>query len=88
MQFNNPILQLARGEGNVMQAIQQIAQFARSGGNVIQAMQEIVGYDNRIAQAYSMLQGKNALQLQQIAENMARQSGTNVGNILRGLRLM
>lgn len=74
MPFNNPILQLA--------------QVARGGGNVMQAMQNMAGQDKRIAQAYGMIQGKSPQQLRQIAENMARERGTNVGDVMRHLGLM
>ena len=74
MPFNNPILQLA--------------QLARGGGNVMQAMQGMAGQDKRIAQAYGMIQGKSPQQLRQIAENMARERGTNVGDVMRQLGLM
>lgn len=74
MPFNNPIIQLA--------------QLARGGGNVMQAMQNMAGQDKRIAQAYGMIQGKSPQQLRQIAENMARERGTNVGDIMRQLGLM
>lgn len=74
MPFNNPILQLA--------------QLARGGGNVMQAMQNMAGQDKRIAQAYGMIQGKSPQQLRQIAENMARERGTNVGDVMRQLGLM
>lgn len=74
MPFNNPILQLA--------------QLARGGGNVMQAMQNMAGQDKRIAQAYGMMQGKSPQQLRQIAENMARERGTNVGDVMRQLGLM
>lgn len=74
MPFNNPILQLA--------------QLARSGGNVMQAIQQMSGQDKRIAQAYGMLQGKSPQQLRVIAENMAKERGTNVGDIMRQLGLM
>lgn len=74
MPFNNPIMQLA--------------QLARGGGNVMQAMQNMAGQDKRIAQAYGMIQGKSPQQLRQIAENMARERGTNVGDIMRQLGLM
>lgn len=74
MPFHNPILQLA--------------QLARGGGNVMQAIQQMAGQDNRIAQAYGMLQGKSPQQLRVIAENMAKERGTNVGDIMRQLGLM
>ena len=74
MPFNNPILQLA--------------QLARGGGNVMQAIQQMGGQDKRIAQAYGMMQGKSPQQLRMIAENMAKERGTNVGDIMRQLGLM
>lgn len=74
MPFNNPILQLAR--------------LARGGGNVMQAIQQMGGQDKRIAQAYGMMQGKSPQQLRMIAENMAKERGTNVGDIMRQLGLM
>ncbi len=72
--FNNPIMQLA--------------QMAKSGGNPMQAIQQMAGKDQRIAQAYGMIQGKNPQQLRQMAENMAKERGTNVGEIMRKLGLM
>lgn len=72
--FNNPIIQLAR--------------MAKGGGNVMQAMQQMAGQDPRIGKAYGMIQGKSPAQLRQIAENMARERGTNVGDIMRQLGLM
>ena len=72
--FNNPILQLA--------------QLARGGGNVMQAIQQMGGQDKRIAQAYGMMQGKSPQQLRMIAENMAKERGTNAGDIMRQLGLM
>ena len=74
MPFNNPILQLA--------------QLARGGGNVMQAIQQMGGQDKRIAQAYGMMQGKSPQQLRMMAENMAKERGTNVGDIMRQLGLM
>lgn len=74
MPFNNPIMQLA--------------QLARGGGNVMQAIQQMGGQDKRIAQAYGMMQGKSPQQLRMIAENMAKERGTNVGDIMRQLGFM
>ena len=74
MPFNNPIIQLA--------------QLARGGGNVMQAIQQMGGQDKRIAQAYGMMQDKSPQQLRTMAENMAKERGTNVGDIMRQLGLM
>lgn len=43
--------------------------------------------DPRAAQALGMLKGKNAQQLRQMAENMARERGTSVEQIAQSLGL-
>lgn len=43
--------------------------------------------DPRLAQARDMLRGKNADQLRTMAQNMARERGTTVEEIARGLGL-
>lgn len=58
---------------------------ARSGGNPMQLMQQMAMQDPRIAQAQQMIQGKSPQQLRQMAENMARERGTTVQDVARGL---
>lgn len=71
--FNNPILQLV--------------QMIRGGGNPMQFMRQIAGNDPRMAQAMKMVQGKNTQQLQQMAQNMARERGTSVEEVMQNLGL-
>lgn len=71
MMMNNPVMILL----NV----------ARSGGNPMQLMQQMAMQDPRIAQAQQMMQGKTPQQLRQMAENMARERGTTVQDVARGL---
>ena len=71
MMMNNPIMALINA--------------ARSGGNPMQLMQQMGMKDPRIAQAQQMIQGKSPQQLRQMAENMARERGTTVQDVARGL---
>ena len=69
--MNNPIMALL----NV----------ARNGGNPMQLMQQLAMQDPRIAQAQQMMQGKSPQQLRQMAENMARERGTDLQSVARSL---
>lgn len=71
--MNNPIMALVNA--------------ARSGGNPMQLMQQMAMQDPRIAQAQQMIQGKSPQQLRTMAENMARERGTTVQDVARGLGL-
>lgn len=71
MMMNNPIVALVNA--------------ARSGGNPMQLMQQMAMQDPRIAQAQQMIQGKSPQQLRTMAENMARERGTTVQDVARGL---
>ena len=71
MMMNNPIMALVNA--------------ARSGGNPMQLMQQMAMQDPRIAQARQMMQGKSPQQLRTMAENMARERGTTVQDVARGL---
>lgn len=71
MTMNNPVMMLLNA--------------ARNGGNPMQLMQQMAMQDPRIAQAQQMMQGKTPQQLRQMAENMARERGTTVQDVARGL---
>ena len=71
MMMNNPIMALVNA--------------ACSGGNPMQLMQQMAMQDPRIAQAQQMMQGKSPQQLRTMAENMARERGTTVQDVARGL---
>lgn len=58
---------------------------ARNGGNPMQLMQQMAMQDPRIAQAQQMIQGKSPQQLRQMAENMARERGTDLQSVARSL---
>lgn len=71
--FNNPLLQLV--------------QMVRGGGNPMRLLQQIAVNDPRMAQAMKMVQGKNTQQLQQMAQNMAKERGTSVEEVIQNLGL-
>ena len=58
-------------------------QAAMSGASAMQFLQRMAGQNPMVSQAMSLIQGKNTEQLQQIAENMARQRGTTIEEIAR-----
>ena len=58
-------------------------QAAMSGASAMQFLQQMAGQNRMVSQAMSLIQGKNTEQLQQIAENMARQRGTTIEEIAR-----
>lgn len=62
-------------------------QNARRGGNPLQLLQQMSVNDPQAAQALKMLSGKSPQQLQQMAQNMARERGTTVEAVARQLGL-
>ena len=60
-----------------------LMQLARSGGNPMQMLSQMAGRDPRAAQAMRLIQGKSPQQLRQVAENMAKERGTTLGEIAR-----
>ena len=58
-------------------------QAAMNGVPAMQFLQKMAGQNPMVSQAMSLIQGKNTEQLQQIAENMARQRGTTIEEIAR-----
>ena len=71
--LNNPI-------GLLIQADQ-------GGGDPMRIIGQLAGGNPMIAQGLQMVRGKSPDQLRQLAENMAKERGTNVEDILRGLGL-
>ena len=60
---------------------------ARTVGNPMMLMQQMAGRDPRAQHALKMVQGKTTDQLRQMAENMAKERGTTVEEIAKGLGL-
>lgn len=62
-----------------------MAQLAKTGGDPMQMVRQMAGRDPHMRQFMQMVNGKSPLQLRQIAENMAKESGTTVEEIARTL---
>lgn len=69
--MNNPVIALVNA--------------AKNGGNPMQMIQQMAGQDPQIRQFMQMVNGKNPQQLRQMAENMARERGTNVEAVIKQL---
>ena len=67
--MNNPVLAL-------VQAMQQ-------GRNPMALMQTMAQQNPQVAQALQMMKGKSPQQLQQMAQNMARERGVDLNQMLR-----
>lgn len=67
--MNNPVMAL-------VQAMQR-------GGNPMVLMQQMAQQNPQVAQALQMMQGKSPQQLQQMAQNMARERGVDLNQMLR-----
>lgn len=64
-----------------------LIQAAQGGGDPKRIIGQLAGGNPMIAQGLQMVRGKSPDQLRQLAENMAKERGTNVEDILRGLGL-
>lgn len=58
---------------------------AKNGGNPMQMIQQMAGQDPQMRQFMQMVNGKSPQQLRQMAENMARERGTNVEAVIKQL---
>lgn len=69
MQMNNPIAMLLN--------------IARNGGDPMAAMQQMAQSSPQMRQAVQMIQGKSTAELQQMAQNIARERGIDLNELLR-----
>ena len=58
---------------------------ARAGGNPMQLLQQLAGRNPQAAQIMQMMQGKNQRQLRTMAENMAKERGTSLEQVVKQL---
>lgn len=67
-----------------MNPMQMIMQMARNrSGNPAQLLEQLARQNPAMRQAMDMTRGKSPQEIRQIADNMARQRGTTVEDILR-----
>ena len=65
--------------------LQMLVSALNNGHDPKAMMAQMVGQNPQIAQAMKMIQGKSPAELQQIAQNMARERGTTVEQIAQSL---
>ncbi len=73
MQMNNPML--------------SIINIARNGGNPMVALQQMASQNPEVRQAMQMIQGKSPAELQQMAQNIARERGIDLNEYIRQMGL-
>lgn len=59
----------------------------RSGGNPMALLQQMADHDPQVAQFMRMINGKSTQQLQNMAENVAKEKGVSINDVARQLGL-
>lgn len=62
-----------------------LLQTARSGKDPMSLLRQMAGQNPRVAQALQMVNGKTPAQLRQMAENMARERGINLDEMIKNM---
>lgn len=71
---------------NVAQSpLAQVLSAARNGADPRQTLAQIAAKNPQAAAALNMMRGKNPQQLRQMAQNMAKERGTTVEEVMRSL---
>lgn len=64
-----------------------LLQAARSGNDPMPLLRQMAGQNPQMAQFMQMIGGKSPAQLQQMAENMARERGINLDDMIKNMRI-
>lgn len=62
-----------------------LLQAARGGKDPMTMLRQMAGQSPRVAQALQMVNGKTPAQLRQMAENMARERGINLDEMIKNM---
>lgn len=62
-----------------------LLQTARSGKDPMSLLRQMAGQNPKMAQFMQMIGGKSPAQLQQMAENMARERGINLDDMIKNM---
>lgn len=62
-----------------------LLQTARSGKDPMSLLRQMAGQNPQMAQFMQMIGGKSPAQLQQMAENMARERGINLDDMIKNM---
>ena len=75
---NNPMLQMM-GNNPIMQMMGML----QNSKNPMAVMQKLAGQNPKLQQVMGMTQGKTPQQMQQMAENLAREKGVNLQEFMK-----
>lgn len=75
---NNPIMQMM-GNNPIMQMMEML----QNSRNPLAVMQKLAGQNPKLQQVMGMTQGKTYQQMQQMAENLAREKGVNLQEFMK-----
>lgn len=75
---NNPMMQMM-GNNPIMQMMEML----QNSRNPLAVMQKLAGQNPKLQQVMGMTQGKTYQQMQQMAENLAREKGVNLQEFMK-----
>ena len=75
---NNPMLQMM-GNNPIMQMMGML----QNSKNPMAVMQKLAGQNPKLQQVMGMTQGKTPQQMQQMAENLAKEKGVNLQEFMK-----
>lgn len=70
-----------------MNPMMMALQMAQKGANPMNMLQSMMGQNPQMAQAMRMIQGRSPQELRKVAENMARERGTNLEQLAQSMGL-
>ena len=65
--------------------VMMLVQAMQRGGNPMALMQQMAGSNPQVAQAMQLIQGRSPQQLQMMTQNMAKERGIDINQMLRDL---
>ena len=76
---NNPMMQMMGSNNPIMQMMGML----QNSKNPMAVMQKLAGQNPKLQQVMGMTQGKTPQQMQQMAENLAKEKGVNLQEFMK-----
>jgi len=76
---NNPMMQMMGSNNPIMQMMEML----QNSRNPLAVMQKLAGQNPKLQQVMGMTQGKTYQQMQQMAENLAKEKGVNLQEFMK-----
>lgn len=83
----NPMQMLPQAGGQANNPLAMLIQAAQNGGDPKAMIRQMAMQNSQVAQAYRLIDGKSPQQLQTIAQNMARERGIDLNQMVQNLGL-